>query len=140
MAPCGLNCEKCFAHVDGDIRRYSLRLKEALGNFDNYAERVETLLGDPIFRKYPDFKAMLNYFASEKCRGCRNEQCRMFKDCGVGSCHQEKQLDYCCQCEEFPCTRTNFDENLHKARIRIKGTIRTEGIEKYYEKILRRPV
>ncbi|MCP3952097.1 MAG: DUF3795 domain-containing protein, partial [Desulfobacterales bacterium] len=23
IAPCGLSCEKCFAHVDGDIRRYS---------------------------------------------------------------------------------------------------------------------
>ncbi len=26
QAPCGLNCEKCFAHVDGDIRKYSLKL------------------------------------------------------------------------------------------------------------------
>ncbi len=22
LAPCGLSCEKCFAHVDGDIRKY----------------------------------------------------------------------------------------------------------------------
>jgi hypothetical protein len=27
LAPCGLSCEKCFAHVDGDIRRYSLKRK-----------------------------------------------------------------------------------------------------------------
>ena len=33
IAPCGLCCETCFAHVDGDIRRYSLKLKEKLGNF-----------------------------------------------------------------------------------------------------------
>jgi hypothetical protein len=30
LAPCGLSCEKCFAHVDGDIRKYSLKLKEKL--------------------------------------------------------------------------------------------------------------
>ena len=42
IAPCGLSCEKCFAHVNGDIRRYSLKLKEKLGNFDNYAKRYET--------------------------------------------------------------------------------------------------
>jgi hypothetical protein len=125
--------------VDGDIRRHSLKLKEALGNFDNYAKRFETLLDDPIFRKYPDFKAMLDYFASEKCKGCRNEQCRMFKDCGVRPCRQEKQVDYCYQCGEFTCNRTNFDENLHKAWIRINEIIRNEGIEKYYEKTLRRP-
>ena len=52
IAPCGLSCEKCFAHVDGDIRRYSLKLKEKLGNFENYAKRYETLLRDPVFKKY----------------------------------------------------------------------------------------
>ena len=30
LAPCGLSCEKCFAHVDGDIRKYSLNLKNLL--------------------------------------------------------------------------------------------------------------
>ena len=40
IAPCGLNCEKCFAHVDGDIRRYSRKLKKRLGNFEAYARRL----------------------------------------------------------------------------------------------------
>ena len=31
IAPCGLCCETCFAHVDGDIRKYSMKLKEKLG-------------------------------------------------------------------------------------------------------------
>ncbi len=69
IAPCGLNCEKCFAHVDGDIRELSLKLKEKLGNFDMYAKRFETLLDNPIFKKYPDFKEMLDYFSSENCKG-----------------------------------------------------------------------
>jgi uncharacterized protein YuzB (UPF0349 family) len=56
LAPCGLCCETCFAHVDGDIRRYSLKLKEKLGNFHINAERFETLLENPIFRKYTDFR------------------------------------------------------------------------------------
>lgn len=48
LDPCGINCEKCFAPVDGDIRRYSLKLKEKLGNFEPYAKRFETLLGNPV--------------------------------------------------------------------------------------------
>jgi hypothetical protein len=92
LGPCGLNCEKCFAHVDGDIRQYSLKLKEKLGNFEPYAKRYETLLKEPVFKNYPAFKEMLDYFASENCRGCRNEQCKMFKDCGVRPCHQKKRL------------------------------------------------
>ncbi len=139
VAPCGLSCEKCFAHVDGEIRMHSRRLKELLGNFHNYAQRFERLLDQPIFKKYADFKEVLDYFASGNCRGCRNEQCKLFKDCGVRSCHQEKQVDYCYLCDQFPCDRTNFDEPLYKAWIKINEIIRKSGLEKYYELTLDRP-
>ena len=35
IAPCGLCCRTCFAHVDGDIRRYSMKLKEKWGKKDD---------------------------------------------------------------------------------------------------------
>ncbi len=132
MGPCGLNCQKCFAHVDGEIRKYSIKLKEKLGNFDPYAKRFEILLNNPIFRKYPDFKTMLDYFASENCKGCRKENCKLFADCGVRPCHQKKEVDFCFQCEDFPCENTNFDENLHKRWIELNNKIREIGIESYY--------
>ena len=139
IAPCGLDCGKCFARVEGDIRHYSLKLKEKLGNFEQYAERYETLLEAPIFKKYPDFKSMLDYFASENCKGCRNEQCKLLKNCGVRGCHQENQVDFCYQCDEFPCDRTNFDERLHKVWILINEKIKNIGIEAYYEEVKLRP-
>ena len=139
IAPCGLSCEKCFAHADGDIRRYSRKLKEKLGNFEIYAKRFETLVGDPIFKKYPDFKAMLDYFASENCTGCRNEQCKLFKECGVRICHQEKGIDFCYQCDLFPCDRTHFDAGLYKGWVMINEKIRDTGLEKFYEKARTRP-
>jgi hypothetical protein len=139
VAPCGLSCEKCFAHVDGEIRRYSQRLKELLGNFHNYAPRFETLLDEPILGKYADFKAVLDYLASANCRGCREEQCKLFKDCGVRPCHQEKQVDFCYQCDEFPCDRTHFDQPLYKAWVRINEIIRKSGLDKYHQLTLDRP-
>jgi hypothetical protein len=139
VAPCGLNCAKCFAHVDGKIRKHSRKLKELLGNFHNYAQRFERLLDQPVLAKYADFKELLDYFASENCRGCRKEQCKLFKDCGVRPCHQEKQVDYCYQCDEFPCDRTNFDESLYNAWIKINEIIRTSGLEKYYRLTMDRP-
>ncbi len=139
IAPCGLNCEKCFAHVDGDIREFSLKLKEKLGNFDMYATRFETLLDNPIFKKYPDFKEMLDYFASENCKGCRNEQCKLFKGCGVRSCHQEKQIDFCHECNEFPCEKTNFDKNLYKRWVLINEKINKGGIEEFYKRTKDKP-
>lgn len=132
ISPCGLSCEKCFAHEAGDIRRYSLKLKEKLGNFDIYANRFIDLLDEPIFEKYPDFKKMLDYFASENCKGCRKESCKLFKNCGVRACHQEKKVDYCFQCDDFPCTNTNFDEHLKKRWLKLNEKIRKTGIESFY--------
>jgi len=134
IAPCGLCCETCFAHVSGDIRKYSMKLVEKLGNFHINAKRFETLLDDPIFKKYADFKEMLDYFASENCKGCRNEQCKLFKDCGIRVCHQEKQIDFCYQCDQFPCDKTNFDPGLYKGWVAINEIIQKKGIETYCEK------
>ena len=139
LAPCGLNCEKCFAHVDGDIRRYSRMLKEKLGNFEVYARRFVTLLDDPIFKKYPEFKEMLDYFALGACRGCRHEQCRLFAGCGVRACHQAKGVDFCHACDEFPCGHTGFDEDLHRRWIQINERIRATGVERYYEETRDQP-
>jgi hypothetical protein len=133
IAPCGLCCETCFAHVDGDIRKHSLKLKEKLGNFHINAQRFETLLDNPIFGKYHAFKEVLDYLASENCTGCRNEQCKLFKDCGVRPCHQEKQIDFCYQCDQFPCEKTNFDPGLYKGWVMINEKIRAIGIERYCE-------
>lgn len=133
LGPCGLSCEKCFAHADGDIRRHSLELREKLGNFGPFAKRFETLLDAPVFAKYPDFRAMLELFAFENCQGCRNENCKLFKGCGVRGCHQEKGVDFCYQCGEFPCQDTNFDENLQKRWTELNLRIRETGVEKYYE-------
>ncbi|MCP4023082.1 MAG: DUF3795 domain-containing protein [Desulfobacteraceae bacterium] len=133
IAPCGLSCKKCFAHIDGDIRKFSRQLNKKLGNFDIYARRFETMVGDPIFKKYPDFKEMLDYFASDNCRGCRHEQCKLLKTCGVRACHQEKNLDYCYECEDFPCQKTGFDDHLFKRWVKMNQRIREVGIETYYE-------
>ena len=139
IAPCGLSCEKCFAHVDGQIRNHSLKLQELLGNFHNYAPRFEKLLDQPVLEKYAAFKEVLDYFASENCHGCRQEQCKLFKECGVRPCHQEKQVDYCYQCDEFPCDRTNFVEPLYSAWIKINEIIRKSGLEKYHQLTIDRP-
>ena len=133
LAPCGLSCEKCFAFADGEIRGHSRELIQKLGNFGPFAKRFETLLGDPVYAKYPGFAEMLEHLASENCRGCRNENCRLFSGCGVRPCHQEKGVDFCFQCDDFPCDRTGFDENLQGRWVALNERIRAVGIEAFYE-------
>lgn len=139
LAPCGLCCETCFAHVNGEIRKYSMKLKEKLGNFHLNAERFVKLMEDPIFKKYPDFKEMLDYFATENCQGCRNEQCKLLKNCGVRICHQEKQIDFCYQCDQFPCDKTNFDLGLYKGWVIINERIKEKGVEQFAKEARNRP-
>jgi len=134
ISPCGLSCETCFAHVDGDIRRYSRKLRKKLGNFESYAGRFETLLGNPIFKKYADFKDMLDFLAAENCKGCRKENCKLFKECHVRRCHEEKGVDFCYECGDFPCNRTNFDEGLYQIFVKRNEKIRKTGIDAFYEK------
>lgn len=133
IAPCGLNCQKCFAHEKGEICEYSRKLLEKLGNFDIYAQRFVQMIDEPRFEKYPEFKSLLQYFASGSCRGCRNEQCRLFRNCGVRACHQEKKVVFCFQCDEFPCDRTGFDEHLKKRWQAIQERIREIGVEAFFK-------
>jgi len=139
LAPCGLNCSKCYAFTGGDIQQLSSRLRTALGNFDRYAERFVELTGGDIFKKYPDFKEMLAYFASGDCNGCRNEECKIFKDCKVRECAEQKNLDFCYQCEEFPCNHTGFDEHLQARYIAINKRMKEIGAAGYYEEVKDKP-
>ncbi|MFX1391054.1 MAG: DUF3795 domain-containing protein [Promethearchaeota archaeon] len=130
LAPCGLNCEKCFANSEGKIRKSSLKLQKELGNFDIYAERFSSF--QPLFKKYPSFKSLLNYFATENCHGCRKGSC-LYPDCGVRNCYQSKKIDYCFQCDEFPCEKSNFDDHLKKRWIQINQRMKEIGVESYYQ-------
>lgn len=139
LGPCGLSCIKCYAHRDGEIRKAASNLKKLLGNFEVYAKRFETMLGDPVFKSYPDFRIMLDYLAAGHCNGCRQEECRLFKACGVRICHQRKLIDFCHQCSEFPCDHTGFDEHLHARWIKLNERIRQTGVERFCEETKDKP-
>ena len=134
IAPCGLHCGKCFAFKKGDIHEEAGKLKENLGNFAPYAERFSIAL-DPVFNDYPAFSRLLDYIASASCGGCRKEKCKFYKNCKVRSCTEAKGIDFCWQCESFPCHETGLDENLYKRSVAINKKIKEIGLEAYYKEI-----
>ncbi|MBN1117239.1 MAG: DUF3795 domain-containing protein [Bacteroidales bacterium] len=139
LAPCGLHCGKCFAFKEGDIAENSQKLKEQLGNFSVYAERFVDMLNKPVFKKYTEFKEMLDYFASGECAGCRNEHCKLFKDCKVRACSEQKGVDFCYQCPDFPCGNTGFDKHLNERSVKINKQMKEIGVVNYYSKIKDEP-
>ena len=130
LAPCGLSCRKCFSYIEGEIGYHSKELQKLLGNFDIYAERFSAFI--PAFKDYPSFKKMLAFFAEPDCEGCRNGTCK-YPNCGVIECYREKGVDYCFQCDEFPCDRTNFDPHLLKRWIKMNSRMKEIGVEGYWE-------
>jgi hypothetical protein len=136
LAPCGLNCSKCIAFAEGDIKRHALELKRLLGSFDNYAERFSRFL--PVFKSYPSFKELLDHFVLSECKGCRNGDGK-YPNCGVAACYRQKGIDFCSQCNEFPCEKANFDPNLKERWLRMNSRIKEIGIEAYYEETKNMP-
>lgn len=130
LAPCGLDCSKCFASADGELKRLSAKLQEELGAFDGYAERFSAFL--PVFADYPSFKRLLTFFAQGDCSGCRKGTCR-YPDCGVAACYKEKGVDFCFQCDEFPCEKTNFDPDLKRRWRVMNKRMKKMGVETYYQ-------
>lgn len=63
LAPCGLNCVKCLAYENGEIKKHSVELQKLLGNFDSYAEKFSSF--DKSFKDYPQFKNFLNKLIKE---------------------------------------------------------------------------
>jgi hypothetical protein len=139
FGPCGLLCEKCFAFNRGSIKLRAEQLKNNLGEFDNYAKRFVSLLDEPAFEKYPDFKEFLQLLTSGNCQGCRKQECHLFKGCKVRECYKTKGLDYCYQCNDFPCNHTGFDDNLNHRWLKINHKIREIGLEAYYDEIKDKP-
>lgn len=136
LAPCGLNCQKCFAYFKGDIRHHSQQLRELLGSFERYAERFSKFIS--VFKFYPGFKKSLDYFTEADCKGCRKGTCK-YPDCGVINCYKVKRVDFCFQCNEFPCDKTNFDPDLKKRWLYMNTRMKEIGVAAYYEETKNHP-
>ena len=137
LAPCGLSCERCYAYQGGPIVQHATALKEAFGRFDVFAERF-VKMGMPEFENWSQFKTLLDYIAAGDCRGCRIEpNCR--PNCGVAECQKAGKMDFCYECTEFPCKKTNFDDHLEARWITMNNRMKEIGPEAYYEETKKQP-
>jgi hypothetical protein len=130
LAPCGLDCGKCAGYSNGEISEHSRKLLQLLGNFDRYAAKFSRFL--PVFENYPQFREMLQHFCQASCVGCRNGS-GANPNCGVIPCYRAKDVDFCFQCDEFPCDKTGFDPDLWERWIRMNTRIKEIGVEEYFK-------
>lgn len=130
LAPCGLNCNKCFAYIKGGIGFHSKELKKWLGSFEKYSEGASTVW--PEFKNYTQFYTLLNFLTGPECKGCRQGDCK-HPDCGVIKCYKKKGVDFCFQCDEFPCDKSKFDSGLKERWLKANNRMKEIGVVAFYE-------
>ncbi|QGY39621.1 DUF3795 domain-containing protein [Pseudodesulfovibrio cashew] len=137
LAPCGLSCGSCLAFAGGPIQRHAKALQALLGeNFAAYAKRFEGM--NPVFENYSQFEVLLGFLGQGSCSGCREQGC-LFLQCKVPACCREHRVDYCHQCEEFPCDVHGMPEGLAE-RWRINNEkMRELGVATWYQGCCVRP-
>jgi hypothetical protein len=115
-APCGLDCFNCPLY----LARENEKLREAIARN----------------RDIPVEKAV--------CNGCRNENgtiafLDMTEPCNVYKCIGQKGIDFCCDCDDFPCDHLHpyadkAAERPHNTKVFNLGLIKKMGLESWAEK------
>jgi len=112
-APCGLDCFNCPVYLAKDNER----LRAAIAKRENIPpEKVS-------------------------CLGCRNENGTMkwmdwTEPCSVYKCITRKNIDFCCDCEDFPCDNLHpyadrASERPHNTRVFNLCLIKKMGLENW---------
>lgn len=132
VAPCGLVCWTCAAAKDGIIQRRGRALRRYVEGFDPYAEKLSEF--EPRLKKFPEFKAVLELIGEASCEGCRDGVCKV-PGCGIAPCAKDKDVDFCFECESFPCEKADFDPLLKAKWLAANERMQEIGVETYFEEV-----
>ncbi len=132
LAPCGLVCYTCAAAKGGVVQQHSRQLLASLASFEPFAEMMSAY--EPILKKYPDFREVLELLGRASCEGCRDGVGK-FPGCGIASCIKEKGFDFCFECPSFPCTEADFEPLLKTKWLKANHRMKQIGPEAYFEEM-----
>jgi len=130
LAPCGLDCSRCADYAGGEIQKLSIRLSELLNGYLRVAGVRECI--NPVYAGYPQFEEMLKSFAQAACSGCRGDNVLCPIECVAGECTREKGVDFCFQCEEFPCSK-KVDPHTQERWLNFNRRMKDIGVEEFYK-------
>lgn len=92
---------------------------------------------------FDEFIKGLRWLASQErpCKGCRfGGGWSWWGDCPVRDCCVQKGVDFCYQCEDFPCKKLRKEPLLKRKKemIEANNQIETLGIESYLQLLRKR--
>ena len=133
VAPCSLMCHTCSAYHNGAICESS---KTLLKYLEGIKEFYEKHIPDAV-ENYSNFEEILNMYSAAPCSGCRSTEhngCSI-KGCFLLECTKNHGIDFCGECDEFPCKKPKelFEEVVYKQWLEGNQQIRDYGIELFWE-------
>ena len=139
IAPCSLMCRTCSAYNDGVICMHSKLLLKYLEGINEFYEKH---IPDAV-TSYKDFEGILDLYSSASCHGCRSENhngCSI-NGCFILECTKQHNVDFCGDCNEFPCKKTLdlFEEEVYIQWLNGNQYIRDNGIEAFWKQNSEKP-
>lgn len=92
----------------------------------------------PALAEYERFREILCLFAGADCPGCRAGGSPL-PFCAARTCFREQKVDFCFQCDLYPCDRNQYPENLGQRWRACNDRMREVGAEQYYQESLEKP-
>lgn len=129
LSPCGLDCGRCADFANSQIRSLSQQLLQLLAGYERVAQMKSD--NNSLFNNYNHFKDILSSFAEGPCGGCRSNNVRCPIVCEAKTCHREKKVDFCFQCEEYPCER-QFTGAMRERWIQRNNRLKEVGAIEFY--------
>ena len=140
VPPCGLMCYTCPGFKDGAIKEYSaalLRLREGYREFLNKRLSEEYRY---VLDEHDKYIEKLKKDSNPGCPGCRKIDGKgpgCIKDCFIPQCTEEHGIDFCAECDEFPCGKIEksniYGEEAKKGFYDGGLLIKEHGAEKFFK-------
>lgn len=134
VAPCSLMCHTCSAYCKGIICESS---KNLLKYLEGIKEFYEKHIPDAV-ESYSNFEGLLRMYGEGDCQGCRskNHNGCSIEGCFLFECTKEHAVDFCGECEEFPCEKVHklFEDTVYNQWLEGNQQIKDCGIEYFWKK------
>lgn len=140
IGPCSLLCYTCFGYMDGGIQYHASKLFELYkgwysGHVHAYGanpteQQIEKLKRIKIFNEM--LKEMITHPKCTGCHSCIGKCDSCIKGCIIPECSKNHGVDFCAQCDEFPCEK-DIPHHIKTAWLNGNNYIKIHGFEKYFE-------
>jgi hypothetical protein len=144
IAPCSLLCYACISFQDGPSKegaRNVYTYSDGWGDF--WSAHLPEEKREEWHKWFDSFQNTLQYLGGASCPGCRNHppsnkdgKWGCLEGCVIPSCVKERGLDFCAECDEFPCQKAKDFFKTPKGQSDWETgsrRIKEIGIDAYYD-------